>query len=563
MINSFFLNWDEQEAAKLVKGKLQAVLDFANNLLTSTDFAMIGEKIGKFLSELKLSDYADDIALLIKNLIQAAFVAYGKIAEEAPIETALLTAFGLWKFNGLSVIGGNMATGLMGGFSSKIVGLMTTDLAVLASSGSLAASAAAVGLAIGGSILAAIGGLNLGIEIGKMIFPDDEMWYDQFKSELQEYFSYRFNTGTVKVEGGGKPITGHAKQENNRTRYDANTFGKDINGIIDAQLESQRQLEEEQRKAEALANSAVTRYTQAVTNHNAAVSHAISSNQRVQLAISNGAMTVEEATEAYENMHHATVYVRKDASDLTKETSNAKNATNELVKALGSSNAAMTGGVFTGEARKMANLNTTLLTTKAGLERISTIMDEIGNKKDKTNNLKDSFDGIKGKVEEIGTLFSFDRMSDIFSSIPDAFLYAWKDALNVMKIMWTELANWINANAKIEIPKTKVGNQEIGGKTVQLKVPRFDVGGSIPNNGSLFVANERGAEVVANMGSRTGVMNTDQMEAAVANGMMKALAAGGQNVTVVLEGDASNFFTAMVRENNNAIMRVGASPLRV
>ena len=151
----------------------------------------------------------------------------------------------------------------------------------------------------------------------------------------------------------------------------------------------------------------------------------------------------------------------------------------------------------------------------------------------------------------------------LFSSIPDAFLYAWKDALNVMKIMWTELANWINANAKIEIPKTKVGNQEIGGKTVQLKVPRFDVGGSIPNNGSLFVANERGAEVVANMGSRTGVMNTDQMEAAVANGMIKALAAGGQNVTVVLEGDASNFFTAMVRENNNAIMRVGASPLRV
>ena len=96
-----------------------------------------------------------------------------------------------------------------------------------------------------------------------------------------------------------------------------------------------------------------------------------------------------------------------------------------------------------------------------------------------------------------------------------------------------------------------------------MQVPRFDVGGSIPNNGNLFFANESGAEVVANMGSRTGVMNTDQMEAAIANGMMKALAANGQNVTVVLEGDASSFFSAMVKENNNAIMRVGASPLRV
>jgi hypothetical protein len=73
MINSFFLNWDEEEAARLIKGKLQAVLDFANNLLSSTDFEMIGEKIGKFLSELNLADYADEIAALLWNLLKASF----------------------------------------------------------------------------------------------------------------------------------------------------------------------------------------------------------------------------------------------------------------------------------------------------------------------------------------------------------------------------------------------------------------------------------------------------------------------------------------------------------
>ena len=252
------------------------------------------------------------------------------------------------------------------------------------------------------------------------------------------------------------------------------------------------------------------------------------------------------------NLKDAVYNVSSESADVTREMTNVFGA----MDSTGS-------GVFTGQARSIENLNTKLLTTKEGLDRIVTAVDEIGNRKDKTNVLKDSFDGVKGKVEEIGSIFSFDNMSSMFSAIPKAFMYAWKDALNVMKIMWTEIANWINANAKIEIPKTKIGKNEIGGGTVQLRIPRFDVGGSIPNDGSLFFANEKGPEVMANMGSRTGIMNTDQMEAAIANGMMKALAAGGQNVTVVLEGDASNFFTAMVRENNNAIMRVGASPLRV
>lgn len=40
-------------------------------------------------------------------------------------------------------------------------------------------------------------------------------------------------------------------------------------------------------------------------------------------------------------------------------------------------------------------------------------------------------------------------------------------------------------------------------------------GGIIPNSGSLFVAGEAGPEIVANLGSGTGVMNVDQMQAAV------------------------------------------------
>lgn len=572
VINSFFLNWDEEDAARLVKGKIQAVFDLANNLLTSTDFVMIGEKIGSFLAGLNISDYADDIALLIKNLIEAAFIVYAKMAEEAPIETALLTAFGWMKFAGLSSIGGNIAAGVMGGFTPKLITLMTTDLGTLAASGSILTKAGVVGLAIGGSILAAIAGMNWGIELGKAIFPDDEMWYDEFKQRLSEYFSYRFNLGTPKITGSDKEITGHVKQEDNSSRYSADTYGKGFNGIIEAQREAQRQLEDEQRKAEALANSAISRYNEAVINHNAAVSSAISSNQRIQLAIRSGSMTVEDATEAYENMNHATVFVRKN----TQETANAISEYNESVEKSVSSMTNYTRSMSFGNAalansktevdnitRSIGRMRDDLVKSKVGLDSLNTAFDTMSEKKDKTNILSDSFENVKSKVNEVSSMFSKEKMGSMLSSIPQAFQIAWSDAILVMKNMWSQMAQWINTNAMIEVPKTKVGNTEIGGQTVRLKVSKFDVGGSIPNSGSLFVANERGPEVVANMGRSTGIMNTDQMEEAIASGMMKALASSNQNVQVILNGDAASFFTAMVKENNSSIMRTGASPLRV
>ena len=48
-------------------------------------------------------------------------------------------------------------------------------------------------------------------------------------------------------------------------------------------------------------------------------------------------------------------------------------------------------------------------------------------------------------------------------------------------------------------------------------------GGVVPNTGSLFYAGEAGAEVVANLGHSTGVMNVSQMQDAVANGNIEVV----------------------------------------
>ena len=42
------------------------------------------------------------------------------------------------------------------------------------------------------------------------------------------------------------------------------------------------------------------------------------------------------------------------------------------------------------------------------------------------------------------------------------------------------------------------------------------------NAGTAFIAGEAGAEVVANIGNRTGVMNTDEMRESVAQGVVDA-----------------------------------------
>ena len=61
---------------------------------------------------------------------------------------------------------------------------------------------------------------------------------------------------------------------------------------------------------------------------------------------------------------------------------------------------------------------------------------------------------------------------------------------------------------------------------VSINVPEIPLlaNGGILNAGTAFIAGEAGPEVVGNIGSRTGVMNTEQMEESVARGVESAMA---------------------------------------
>ena len=137
-----------------------------------------------------------------------------------------------------------------------------------------------------------------------------------------------------------------------------------------------------------------------------------------------------------------------------------------------------------------------------------------------------------------------------------------KDAWNNFKANFHFDINLPDISGYIDDIKRKWGELDLSGGGSGKKF----ASGGFPSTGSLFIANEAGPEMVGTIGNRTAVVNNGQIvesiKAGVYEAMASAMANGGSNVSVVLEGDTASFFSAIVRENNREIMRTGKSRLR-
>lgn len=130
--------------------------------------------------------------------------------------------------------------------------------------------------------------------------------------------------------------------------------------------------------------------------------------------------------------------------------------------------------------------------------------------------------------------------------------------LNKLKSAWNTAKSWWNKNVKLSIPSLsfKVTYSSKGLNVAQKAIVKalgldgwpklsFAANGGIFDQGSLVWAGERGAEIVANAGGgKTGVMNVQQMQDAVYEGVYAAVVAamrtggggGQQAVNVYLDG---------------------------
>lgn len=94
MIMGFFKTLKVEEAAETINVWLKGALDAGISLLNGTNFDLIGEKIGTFLGELDIGDIAGKFATLLSKVISAGVQLWAGSFSKAPIETAVVTAFG-------------------------------------------------------------------------------------------------------------------------------------------------------------------------------------------------------------------------------------------------------------------------------------------------------------------------------------------------------------------------------------------------------------------------------------------------------------------------------------
>ena len=139
---------------------------------------------------------------------------------------------------------------------------------------------------------------------------------------------------------------------------------------------------------------------------------------------------------------------------------------------------------------------------------------------------------------------------EIFVGIRDSIVNVFKIVVNgiISGINWiiAQPFNRINSVLRAIRDISILGAQPFQDKIHLINVPQISYlalakGGAVANDGklkgTLINVNEAGPEVVANQGRSTGVMNTDQMEAAIA--------AGNENVVDALFTVMSNIISAV------------------
>ncbi len=144
-------------------------------------------------------------------------------------------------------------------------------------------------------------------------------------------------------------------------------------------------------------------------------------------------------------------------------------------------------------------------------------------------------------------------------SIKDKVISAWNSA----KSWWKNNVGGLTTKLNISVPKLTVNWGEVSALGKTFKYPKsfsvkFAADGGVFDAGSLIWAGERGAEIVANAGGgKTGVMNVQQMQDAVYEGVFAAMTAamrgqgsGGtsQEIKVYLDGKE---ITASVKKHQH------------
>lgn len=188
--------------------------------------------------------------------------------------------------------------------------------------------------------------------------------------------------------------------------------------------------------------------------------------------------------------------------------------------------------------------------------------------------VREKFDAFKSKIS---TWFSekisnFRKLgSDLISNIRDGIGDIWNKVRGKFTDFWQSMKDYLGSKVlklSVEWDTSSVVGQALAKVGLQgLPKLSFYENGGFPNIGELFIANERGAEMVGSLNNRPAVANNQQIENALENAIYRGMMAAGNNggnsinLNVTVPLDEAILGRAMVDYHNGYVKSTGGSPL--
>ena len=288
---------------------------------------------------------------------------------------------------------------------------------------------------------------------------------------------------------------------------------------------------------------------------------------------------IREVVGASDDASDSASDLSEELDSIYKSSKNSAEALAGIGKAFG--NIGLSSEALNTLTQSYEDLDTGVQTFKTTIEELATTFGEKNTTMTETltttgESFTTFFEGIKTDAETLlnwftetfEPRFTTDYWMTALSGVTTGFHDTFNNALEAVKEVWNQFAEWAKNNMKIKVPKTKLpSGKETEEVDLSVKVGSFYNGG-FPEDG-FFFANH--SEMVGSFSNgKTAVANNEQIVEGIKQGVYEAVTAAwsskggnGGNVTVEITGDASDIFRAVVRENDRSIMRTGASPIRV
>lgn len=171
-------------------------------------------------------------------------------------------------------------------------------------------------------------------------------------------------------------------------------------------------------------------------------------------------------------------------------------------------------------------------------------------------------DGFKNAFKTVFDWFSEKILQPIRQTIKETYekvlkpVFEW--TANGIQTLWSGLKKIVNGFAGLINSVLSVINK-IPGVSIPY-LPTYAKGG-FPDYGEIFIANERGPEMIGKIGQNNAVVNNQQIIDGIRQGVLDAMRQANGETNIYVDGE--KLFTIVTNRNNSAVMRTGRSPLLV